>query len=250
MPPIRIAYGPDPSQFGELSRPDGDPRLGVVVILHGGFWRARYGLELGRPLAADLTARGYTCWNVEYRRVGNGGGWPATFDDVAAALDHLDDLDADTSAVVAIGHSAGGHLATWAAGRVSPRVPVTAVVSQAGVLDLGTAARTGVGQRAVQDLLGGDPAGVPDRYRFADPIGRVPLPVPVYCVHSRADEVVPIAQSGAYVTASIRAGGQAALVEPAGDHFTVIDPEHPGWAVVRGALPTLLAGHLPHDVAP
>ncbi len=109
-------YGPHPAQFGELTRPEGTSR-GTVVVIHGGFWRARYDLSLGRPLAADLAARGYTAWNLEYRRVGNGGGWPATFADVAAGIDLLADLDVDTCAVVAIGHSAGGHLAAWAAGR-------------------------------------------------------------------------------------------------------------------------------------
>jgi acetyl esterase/lipase len=246
----RIPYGTDPAQFGELYRPDGTGPLGTgprgtVVIVHGGFWRARYGLELGRPLARDLAGRGYTCWNIEYRRVATGGGWPATMDDVAAAIDRLADLDVDAGAVVAVGHSAGGHLAVWAAGRRDARVPLAAAVSQAGVLDLVAAADTGVGGTAVLDLLGGAPTEVPDRYRRADPIARVPLAVPVLCVHARADDTVPFAQSEAYVTAATRAGATAALREVAGDHFTVIDPEDDGWAVVRAALPDLLAGRLP-----
>jgi acetyl esterase/lipase len=254
-----IVYGPDQLQFGELSVPTRSAHAGTVVIIHGGFWRARYGLELGRPLADDLVALGYTCWNVEYRRVGVGGGWPHTLTDVAAAIDHLAGLDVDTSRVVAIGHSAGGHLATWAAGRAvlpagapgaGPKVAVTGIVAQAGVLDLGTAARTGVGQTAVQDLLGGEPDEVPERYRLADPLGQVPVPAPVLCVHARADDVVPFAQSSAYVTASTRAGGTAALLEVPGDHSTLIDPEHRGWAVVRDGLPDLLAGRLPEGVAP
>src|SRR5690349_6260713 len=101
----RHAYGPDPVQFGELYRPARAEHRGVVVIIHGGFWRARYDLDLGRPLAADLAAHGYTCWNIEYRRVAAGGGWPATVDDVAAAIDHLATLDVDTTAVVTVGHS-------------------------------------------------------------------------------------------------------------------------------------------------
>src|SRR5579859_5548688 len=145
-PAIR-RYGAHPAQFGELWLPGGPP-LGAVVIIHGGFWRARYDLSLGRPLAADLTARGYATWNLEYRRVAAGGGWPATFGDVAAGIDLLATLPVDTSRVVAVGHSAGGHLATWAAGRAKlpPGMPgapgtagrafvaVTGVVSQAGVL--------------------------------------------------------------------------------------------------------------------
>jgi len=239
----RIAYGPGPAQFGELYRPAVSRYPGVVVIVHGGFWRARYDCALGRPLAADLAARGFTAWNVEYRRVAAGGGWPATVEDVSAAIDHLATLDVDASRVVAVGHSAGGHLAVWAAAaRPSARVRLAAAVAQAGVLDLGTAARTGVGHTAVQDLLGGGPAEVPDRYAAADPIRHVPPPVPVLCVHARADDTVPIAQSEAYVAA---AGGRARLVEVPGDHFTVIDPAHESWALVRDALPALLAGHLP-----
>jgi acetyl esterase/lipase len=241
-------------QFGELYRPPGPAHAGIVVIVHGGFWRARYGLELGRPLAADLAAHGYASWNIEYRRVGAGGGWPATLTDVAAAIDHLADLDVDASRVVAIGHSAGGHLATWAAGRsglpadapgAGPRMRLAGVVSQAGVLDLAAAARDGVGGTAVVDLLGAVPAKDPDLYRICDPIARVPLRAPVLCVHAPGDDVVPFAQSTAYVAAATAAGGQAALHAVPGDHFTVIDPADASWSIVRSALPALLDGVLP-----
>jgi acetyl esterase/lipase len=247
-------YGPAAAQFGELYRPATAAQPGTVVIVHGGFWRARYRLDLGAPLARDLTARGYTCWNLEYRRVGAGGGWPATFADVAAGVDLLADLDVDTSRVVAIGHSAGGHLAVWAAGRPAlpddapgarPRVSLTGAVAQAGVLDLAGAARAAVGQTAVTDLLGGGPDELPDRYRLADPIQQVPLPVPVLCVHTPDDDDVPLWQSESYVAAVSNAGGAAALRVVGGDHYTVIDPLSPAWAVVREALPDLLAGRLP-----
>src|ERR1700722_10063947 len=131
-------YGTDPAQFGELWLPAG-AAAGTVVVIHGGFWRARYGLSLGRPLAADLAARGYAAWNLEYRRSGGGGGWPATFADVAGGIDLLATVPVDTSRVVAVGHSAGGQLGVWAAGRAGlpdgapgarPRVAVTGVVSQ------------------------------------------------------------------------------------------------------------------------
>jgi acetyl esterase/lipase len=245
---MRHAYGAGPSQFGELSRPAGASK-GTVVIVHGGFWRARYDLSLGRPLAADLVRRGYTVWNLEYRRVGDGGGWPATFLDVAAGIDTLADLEVDTSAVVAIGHSAGGHLGVWAAGRstlaagapgAGPRVTVTGVVSQAGVLDLVRCAQDGVGGTAAPDLMGGTPAQVPGRYRMGDPLAAVPITAPVLCVHSRADTNVPYSQSVDYVAAAARAGATATLHEVHGDHFTLIDPTSPDWAVVVVALPGLL----------
>ncbi|WAX56430.1 prolyl oligopeptidase family serine peptidase [Jatrophihabitans cynanchi] len=236
----RHSYGPDPAQFGELYLPSAERALGTVVVIHGGFWRARYDCSLGRPLAADLAARGYVAWNLEYRRVSVGGGWPRTLDDVAAGIDHLADLGVDTARLVAIGHSAGGHLAVWAAGRSRPRVALTGVIAQAGVLDLVTAATTGVGHTAVLDLLGGRPDEVPDRYAAADPLGRVPVPPRVVCLHSAADDEVPIAQSRAYVAAAAAAGGDAVLIETAGDHYTMIDPSTPDWALALGAVAELL----------
>jgi acetyl esterase/lipase len=199
----------------------------------------------------DLAARGWATWNIEYRRVGNGGGWPATFEDVAAALDHLRVLDVDADRVVVIGHSAGGHLAAWAAGRsglaagqpgAGPRVRVTGVVAQAGVLDLATAARQGVGGSAVPDLIGGLPDVLPERYAVADPIAAVPVEAEILCVHSRADFIVPFTQSEAYVAAAKAAGGRARLVETSGDHFTLIDPSSADWAKVVDALPHLQSG--------
>ncbi|MDP9118363.1 MAG: alpha/beta hydrolase, partial [Actinomycetota bacterium] len=113
----RSAYGTAQFQFGDLYRPSGAAHPGVIVVIHGGFWRSQYDLTLGAPLALDLAARGYLTWNLEYRRVGGGGGWPNTLADVAAGIDHLATLGVDTSRVVAVGHSAGGQLAAWAAGR-------------------------------------------------------------------------------------------------------------------------------------
>jgi len=225
------------------------------VIIHGGFWRARYDLSLGRPLAADLAARGYAAWNLEYRRSFAGGGWPATFLDVAAGIDLLSSLPADTSRVAAIGHSAGGHLAVWAAGRhklppgaipgsAPPRLTLRGVVSQAGVLALADCARECVGGRAALDLMGGGPDELPGEYRLADPMTVVPLDVPVLCLHSRADENVPYSYSERYVTAAVAGGGSAALREMHGDHFTLIDPASPDWAAAVGALPGLLTGDL------
>jgi acetyl esterase/lipase len=237
----RHAYGTDIAQFVELHRPTGTARPGVVVVLHGGFWRARYDASLGRPLALDLAARGWTACNVEYRRVGNGGGWPATFDDVSAAVDSLAALAVDTSRVVTLGHSAGGHLATWLAGRRAARVPVTGVVSQAGVLDLRGAARDRVGGLAVPKLLGGKPDQLPDRYAAADPMQQLPLDVPVVCVHAPADEDVPFTMSQAYVSAATAAGADARLVRATGDHYTLIDPATPDWQLAVTALAQLLS---------
>jgi acetyl esterase/lipase len=263
--PRRIGYGEHPSQFGELTLPAGDGEVrGVAVVVHGGFWRQAHGLELGRPLAVDLAAAGLAAWNVEYRRVGtDGGGWTATFDDVAGALDLLAGRGQQAAGgrlaldrVIAVGHSAGGHLSCWLAARpqlpagspgsgscgAGPLVRLRGVVSQAGVLDLVDASRHGVGRGAVEDLLGGRPDVVPERYALASPSALVPLGVPVVCVHGTADLNVPIRQSERFVAAAVAAGDATELVTlPGVDHFAVIDPSTAAWRACRDGVERLLA---------
>ncbi len=229
-----LTYGDDREQKAELHRPAGRSH-GVVVVLHGGFWRAAFDFSLGRPLAESLARHGWTALNLEYRRGGNGGGFPATFDDVSAGIDQLADIDdVDTTQVVTLGHSAGGHLAVWAAGRPklddsrwsTPRVPVTAAVSQAGVLDLRGAVEQDLGRGAVKEFLGRDVDGT---YDLADPLARVPLDVPVWCVHGQDDLQVPIEQSRTYVKAARAAGARAGLAAVDGDHFALIDVSTRAW---------------------
>ena len=224
-----LRYGDDPSQLVELTLPTAAPR-GVVVVIHGGFWKAAYDLSLGRPLAADLVGRGWAALNIEYRRVGVGGGVPNTLDDVRAAIATLDDLGLDLTRLVTLGHSAGGHLAAWAGHAVDA---VTHVISQAGVLDLVAADRDGLGGGAVQAFLG-HPAGPGDAR--ADPRQQLPLDVPLWCVHATDDDIVPISQSREYVEDAVAAGARAELVEVAGDHFVVIDPAHEAWRLTAGIL--------------
>jgi acetyl esterase/lipase len=249
--PVRHAYGSDPSQWAELHLPvTGAPSRGTAIVIHGGFWRSQYGADLGTPLAIDLASKGWLAWNLEYRRVGNGGGWPNTLADVAAGIDLLATLNTglDPKKIVAIGHSAGGQLATWAAHRAKlpagvpgahPKLNVTAVISQAGVLDLSTAALNQVGGTAVPDLLGGLPGQVPDRYRDASPQVQLPLAVPVHCVHDTDDEDVPFSQSVNYVNAAKRAGADAELVQVTGGHMSLIDTTAPAWQAVLEILAKL-----------
>jgi acetyl esterase/lipase len=230
-----VRYGADPSQFAELSIPlgtDGPPP--VAVVIHGGFWRSAYDLSLGRPLAATLPPRGWAALNVEYRRVGGGGGFAATLADVAAAIDALAAVvePLDLTRVVTIGHSAGGQLAAWAATRVDAAVAVTAVVAQAGVLDLRRAAADRLGNGATQAFLGGEPSDVPERYDVASPIEQLPLGVPVLCIHGRGDANVPLSQSEAFVAVATASGDDAELITVDGDHFVLIDPASGAWSTV------------------
>ena len=214
--PTRIAYGEGPDQYAELTEPAGEPR-GLAVLVHGGFWKPEYGIEYAQPLVPSLVERGWATWTIEYRR---GTGAADTLADVAAALAAR---PLDPPAVVGIGHSAGGHLVTWAAARGG----LTHVVAQAGVLDLVSAYELGLGGGAVEAFLG-HPPGPQDA--DVDPIRQVPLDVPVWCVHGRGDDIVPISQSRDYVAAATAAGARAELVEVDGDHFAVVDPSSDAWA--------------------
>ncbi|WP_050767061.1 alpha/beta hydrolase [Pseudarthrobacter chlorophenolicus] len=258
----RYQYGEDPSQWGELFLPDlpaGTRHQGVVVVIHGGYWRSKYGAELGEPLARDLAEHGIAAWNLEYRRAGNGGGWPGTFDDISAGIDHLAALAEphalDLRSVVALGHSAGGHLAVWAAGREKVAeagpgdrdslrggggVRLTGVVSQSGVLDLAGAERLNLSNGAVANLLGGPSSEFPVRHRLASPMAALPLDVPVYAVHAEADQDVPPEMSMAYVDATRGSVVPAHFVSVPGDHFALIDISSPAYLACRHLVCELL----------
>ncbi len=231
----------------ELHLPRGDGPFPVVIALHGGSWKAGHGKALMRPVCRDLVRRGWAAWNVEYRRMGGGqgGGWPATFDDVAAAVDHLAMVDApvDLQRVVLLGHSAGGHLALWAAGRSdpAPHVIARAVVGQAAVANLERGRGLTDPGGLVNVLLGGTPDEVPERYAAANPMRRIPLSVPVLLVHGPDDGTVSVGQSRDYAEAASAAGGTVELVEPAAaGHRDHIDPRSTAWAAVTERLGALV----------
>lgn len=241
--PTVVRYGTNSSQFGELTMPSGTPR-GIAVVIHGGFWRSAFNLSLGRPLAADLASRGWVAWNIEYRRVGNGGGNPNTFDDVSNAIAALKTkiTGLDTTRVVTIGHSAGGHLATWAAARqrftrwTSSPVPVTHVISQAGVLDLTEAHRLNLGSGAVRSFMGTVPGS---SYDPCDPYRHIPLTQPVWAIHGTADTTVPISQSQRYVDKAVSFGAAATLVANSGNHMDQISTTSTAWAQANSILDTI-----------
>jgi acetyl esterase/lipase len=199
-----------------------------VVVFHGGFWRSRYAADLMEALCHDLARRGYEAWNVEYRRVGAGGGWPETFEDAASVVERAQ----AHSTVVTLGHSAGGHLALWSATRGA-----ALAVSQAGVLDLHEAWRLGLSSDAVGELLGGSPDELPDRYEEASPAARVPIGVRQLVVHGRRDDVVPVEMSRAYHERARAAGDDVELVETDEGHFECLDPASAGWQAIVERLP-------------
>lgn len=220
----------------------------MAAVLHGGYWRARRSRRYTRPICADLARAGWAAWNVEYRRVGrrHGGGWPATFLDVAAAIDALADVDAplDLGRVAAIGHSAGGHLALWAAARprlpadapgAAPRVPISAgVAALAAVTDLQANAELYAPGEPIHDFMGCTPEDDPDdRYALGNPIRLLPLGVPILLLHGEADETVPVRRSRDFADRARALGDDVTLLTPAGaGHRTIVDPRRPEWAAV------------------
>ncbi|TDC57064.1 alpha/beta hydrolase [Jiangella ureilytica] len=287
---LTVAYGDVPDQVADVWVPElpaGDPgtsghlrtttgaagrTVPLVVVVHGGFWRAEYDRTHARPQCAGLAAAGYAVAAIEYRRVGAGGGWPATFDDVALALDTVPGLvvaattggpvAVDLSRVVHVGHSAGAHLAVWAASRhrlpagsrwasrtggqarpieggsLTGDATLAGVVSLAGVLDLAAAAALELGDGAAPELLGGDPTTRPERYAVADPMRLVPPAVPVVLLHGTEDRQVPPGLSRRYAAA---AGPRITLRElPGVEHFGLIDPASAAWPAVLDAVATLL----------
>ncbi|PZE76161.1 alpha/beta hydrolase [Curtobacterium sp. MCBD17_019] len=243
--PERSEYGDDPMQYGVFHVAEA-PARGTVILIHGGFWRGTPEYFDGPvPLAEALVGRGWNVWRIEYRQLPNGGGWPGTLDDTAAAIEHLvvvaASLAVDPGPVLTVGHSAGGHLAVWALSRPDAVLPLEGAVSLAGALDLRLGEADRIGGGAVVDFLGGTSAAHPDRYAAADPATRVVPELPVRIVHGDRDDVVPMNQSDAYVAAARAAGQDASVRVVPGDHMDVIDPAHPAFAALLAALEEIRA---------
>jgi acetyl esterase/lipase len=251
-----IAYGLAPMQVGELRVPVEQTPRPVVVLIHGGHWRTGFDRSAMTQVAGDLNRLGYATWNIDYRRVGDpGGGWPGTPLDVAAAVDHLAQLEKPKNLaldrVVFLGHSAGSQLAMWAGARsnlppgspgAAPAVTARGVISLSGVLDLALATG-GVGgyaelAQSVKTFLGGAPAAVPDRYQLASPVQLVPIGRPALLLHGTVDSVVNVDQSRSFVAAAAQAGDRARLVElERANHFNVIDVDKAWWQHIVDWLP-------------
>ena len=255
MTPVRtLAYGPLPEHVVDVRLPPSVAPAPLVVVVHGGFWRQEYDRSHTAEQSAGLASAGYVVATVEYRRVGMpGGGWPGTLDDAALLADTVpgivaaafpDRVGHDRTCLV--GHSAGGHLAVWAASRhrLSPSSPwhraappPFAVVSLAGVLDLELSDRLGLGAHAARGLLGGAPEQYPGRYAEASPVRLLPTGVRTVLVHGTEDLEVPVEVSRRYAAAA-RAGGDAVTVHelPGVEHFAVIEPSSAAWPTVLRAV--------------
>jgi len=215
----KIPYGDHPDQFFAVWKASGDATA-IVIVIHGGFWRARYNLWHTSHMCAALARAGITTASLEYRRAG----WPITFDDVqlgvAAAARHLG------AQPVVVGHSAGGHLALLLAAHMSG---IRAVVPLAPVADLRRAFELNLSNGAVKEFLGGTPEAVPRVFHAADPVYHAPL-VPATLIHGTADDIVPIELSRNFV--ENHKGGKVKLIELAAGHFDLIDPQSSAWPEV------------------
>lgn len=251
MSRTRIAYGPEPEQFGHLYLPDGaagERPVPVVMVIHGGYWSGNYHLNLGTPLATELARRGVAAWNIEYRRLGAGGRWPEMSADVVAALEATTTLvseraraagvELDPTQVRVVGHSAGGQLAVWLAGEDTAVRP-SLVVGQAAALDLASAGERGRRVDYLEDLFGQPFEENPQLYRSASPRHRLPIGRPIVLVHGSEDEQVPAKVAARYTEAAREAGDDVALhVVDGEDHFAFLNKDSGCWKL---SLDLLLA---------
>ncbi|MEU7571601.1 prolyl oligopeptidase family serine peptidase [Micromonospora sp. NPDC049240] len=246
-PDATVAYGDHPDQCADLRGPAGEgPARPLVIVVHGGFWRAEYDRTHTGPMAAALAALGHPVAQLEYRRTGRpDSGWPDPLTDVLAGVAALPGLSAAawpgrvaSAPPILVGHSAGGHLALY----VAAHAPETTggVLALAPVADLAEAYRLDLDSGAVAALVGGGPADVPERYSATDPSALVPMRTRTVVMHGVLDRQVPVSMSRSWVAADRAAGGSATLIElPECEHFGLIAPGSAAWPRVVAALRSL-----------
>ena len=240
--PIRLKYGGDALNFGDLWLPDtrNPGPHPVAIVVHGGFWFNAYTLDLMNQMSNAFAEAGIAAWNIEYRRIGDAGGaYPGTFLDNALAAEYVaviaSQYHLDLKRVITIGHSAGGHLALWLAARskipegdalyTAKPLALRAAISLAGVADLRRGWEMRLGGGAVEKLIGGSREEMIARFATASPAEMLPLGVKQILIHGTADDRVPYEMSVAYQTAAVARGDDVRLVTLDGaGHFEVIDP--------------------------
>jgi acetyl esterase/lipase len=263
-PDRRITYGADSSQYGELRIPAGTGPHPLVVLIHGGCFKAAYATAQYFGAMADaLKADGIATWNIEYRRLGEpGSGWPGTYLDVGRAVDHVrafaGEYHLDLGRVAVVGHSAGGHLAMWTAARrrltkaselyVEDPLPVRGVMDLAGPVDMTANIplyETLCRDTVITSMLGGTPAAVPEHYAQASAIKLLPLGIPQVLVLGSHEEFVPLHLFDAYMKAATRAGDHVRrILIPGAGHFEIASPLSFTWPQVESAIKSLLDGKL------
>lgn len=250
----RIPYGKGALQYGELRMPAGAGPHPVAMVIHGGCWLSAFDYRHATSLSANLTQAGIATWTIEYRRVGDSrGGWPGTFQDVAAAADHLRNLPPqyllDLERVITVGHSAGGQLALWLAARrglstdsefyANEPLPIAGVVSLAGITDLKTYSIGAANScnASVNPLMGGTPEEKPQRYAQVSPLELLPLRVPMILIHGARDSIVPPEMTRLFAERAQAQGDkvETRILNDAG-HFELIAPQTAAWPVVRDAV--------------
>lgn len=254
---VQIAYGNDSYQFAELrlpsARSDSEP-FPLLIVIHGGYWLAEYGLDHITHLCANLAERGIASWCVEYRRLGNeGGGWPGTFLDIAKAADYLPGIaekyNLDMERVMVMGHSAGGHLALWLAARHrvnensvlyhSDPLSISKVISLAGINDLKECWERKLfdNTNVVEHFMAGSPAAVPERYQAGSPPELLPTGVRQVLFHGDHDPFVPLSLSENYYRSAKERGDNVSLfVLPGAGHFEVVDPKTREWQQILNVI--------------
>ncbi|WP_336658838.1 alpha/beta hydrolase family protein [Leucobacter sp. USHLN153] len=238
----RVPYGDDSEQWFDLHRPRGKAAaLGTVVLIHGGYWRGKYSADLMGPMAADLTARGWACPNIEYRRVGAGGGWPTILEDAIAASRQVAALVARgelPGPLLVLGHSVGGQLALLVAREL--RASIAGVLALAPVTDVVETWRARLGTDAAGNLLAaseGDPMTVANA---ASPRFQLPIGVRSTVFHGVDDSAVPIEHTRRFVSEARAAGDNVQLFDLGTlDHLAAIEPEASHWPLVTDALEAL-----------
>ncbi len=258
---IRIPYGDAPRQFGDLRIPQGKGPFPVIVVIHGGCWLSRMAnVDFMAPVSEALTKKGYATWNIEYRAAdSDGGGWPGTFQDVGNAVDYLRNIapkfNLDLNKVVIIGHSAGGHLALWAASRqklakeslvASPHVlPIRGVISLAGPGDLRNYLTWGekvCKDNNIDELLVGPTQELRnERFSQVSPLELLPIGVKQIIITGDNDKGVPPQLGQDYVNFAQQKGDDATfLLAKDSAHYEVVAPDSHAWPMVLIAIESLL----------
>lgn len=256
----RISYGKDENQFGDLRLPSGAGLHPVVILIHGGCWRADFAtLRDLAPMADALKAEGIATWNIEYRRLSqSGSGWPGTYLDVSKSVDYLrsmaGDKKLDLTRVIVVGHSGGGTLAMWVAARqrlssgnalyVKDPLPIRGVIDLAGTADMEAFIQFEhvCDGAVVEEMLGGKPSDVPERYAQVSAIKMLPLGIPQVLIWGRDDDIAPISLGEKYTLAAKKAGDPVKLVSILDvGHFEIASPLATTWPAVRKEIVALLA---------